>query len=413
MPHIGTCSATLAPVTYIFYILVVIQIALGLYSLWDGFAWLQMVRRRLGTHAGFYAPVTALICPCKGTEIGLEDNLTALTKFDFANYEIYFTLATSLDPALKIIERVKTASQHPVHIVIAGPPEDSSEKVHNLRRAVESLPEKFEVFVFTDSDVRLPRGWLTKLVAPLQDGRIGAATTYRWFIPTRAADSAFAAALASAWNAAVATMLGRPRENFCWGGGTAIRRRTFTDANVLEAWKGAVSDDLAMTWALEQAGKPILFCPECIAATLHPWTGSDLLEFTNRQVLITRVYSPRRWGLGAAAHLGYVFTLIYAAIVVLISMAGGDPWIQLFLMAFTIALLAAIKGAVRTVAINEALPEWRGKLQEWSWVWASLAPIVPFLFSINFISSLFTKQIRWRGVKYELVGPNFTRILKR
>ena len=108
-----------------------------------------------------------------------------------------------------------------------------------------------------------------------------------------------------------------------------------------------------------------------------------------------------------------MITLIYAAIVVLISMAGGDPWIQLFLMAFTIALLAAIKGAVRTAAINEALPEWRGKLQEWSWVWASLAPIVPFLFSINFISSLFTKQIRWRGVKYELVGPNFTRILKR
>ena len=48
----------------------------------------------------------------------------ALTRFDYPNYEIYFTLATSLDPALKIIERVKTASSHPVHIVIAGPPTD-------------------------------------------------------------------------------------------------------------------------------------------------------------------------------------------------------------------------------------------------------------------------------------------------
>lgn len=400
--------------TDIFYVLVVVQIALGLYSLWDGFSWLQMVRRRLGSHAGFYAPTAALICPCKGAEPGLEDNLTALTKFDYPNYEIYFSLATSLDPALKIIERVKASSQHPVHIVIAGPPEDSSEKVHNLRRAVESLPEKFEVLVFTDSDVRPPRGWLTKLIAPLQDGRVGATTTYRWFLPSRAIGAGgFSSALASAWNAAIATMLGRPRENFCWGGGTAIRRGTFKDANILEHWKGAASDDLAMTYALEQAGKPILFCPECLAITLHPWTGNDLLEFTNRQILITRVYSPRRWGLGAAAHLGYSITLAYAFFVILSTMVTGDPWFQLLLMTLAIPLLAAIKGAVRTMAVYELLPEWRGKLQEWSWVWAALAPIVPFLFTMNFITSLLTREIRWRGIRYELVGPNFTRVLRR
>jgi ceramide glucosyltransferase len=270
------------------------------------------------------------------------------------------------------------------------------------------------MLVFTDSDVRLSRGWLAKLVAPHQDPRIGATTTYRWFIPSRSIGAGgFSSALASAWNAAVATMLGRPRDNFCWGGGTAIRRKTFADANVLESWKGAVSDDLAMTYALEQTGKPIVFCPECLAATLHPWTGKDLVEFTNRQVLITRVYSPRRWMFGAAAHIGYSLTLIYAGIVILITMAGGDPWTQLFLMAFTIPLLAAAKGATRTVALNDLLPEWKGKLQEWSWVWMALAPVVPFLFSLNFISSLLTKEIRWRGIRYELIGPNFTRVLRR
>jgi hypothetical protein len=42
-----------------------------------------------------------------------------------------------------------------------------------------------------------------------------------------------------------------------------------------------------------------------------------------------------------------------------------------------------------------------------------LAPVVPFLFSWNFIMSLLTKSIRWRGIRYELVTPNLTRILKR
>ena len=53
--------------------------------------------------------------------LGLKKIWRALTNFDYPNYEIYFSLASSLDPALKAIEQVKAASQHPVHIVIAGP----------------------------------------------------------------------------------------------------------------------------------------------------------------------------------------------------------------------------------------------------------------------------------------------------
>jgi ceramide glucosyltransferase len=398
-----------------FYILVILQIAVGLYSLWTGFEWFQMVRRRLGSHAGFYAPVTAVICPCKGNELGLEDNLKAITQFDYPSYEIYFSLATSLDPALKVVERVKAASKRPVHIVIAGPPEECGEKVYNLRRAVEALPaDKFEVIVFTDSDVRLNRGWLTKLVAPLQDARIGATTAYRWIIPSRSiGQGGFASAMASAWNAAVATMLGKEKDNFCWGGGAAIRRKTFDDAQVLEFWSGAVSDDFALTRALNEAGKPIVFCPECLAATPHPWTGTELLEFTTRQVVITRVYSTRMWALGMVSHLAYSLTLIYAFIVILTAMIGSDPWGQLALMALVAPLLAAMKGAMRTIAVSEVLPEWKAKLQEWGWAWMALAPIVPFLFSWNFIQSLLTKKIRWRGIRYELVSPNETRILKR
>lgn len=398
-----------------FYILVILQLALGVYSLLNGLQWFQMARKRLGSHPGFYAPVAAVICPCKGNELGLEDNLTALTRFEYTNYEIYFSLATSLDPALKVVERVKAASQRPVHIVIAGPPEDCGEKVYNLRRAVEALPpDKFEVIVFTDSDVRLPRKWLGKLIAPLQDARIGATTAYRWMIPSRSiGQGGFASAMASAWNAAVATLLGKEADNFCWGGGTAIRRRTFDDAQVLEAWTGAVSDDFAMTSALNRAGKTIVFCPECLAATPHPWTGTDLLDFTTRQIVITRVYAPKRWLLGMLSHLSYSLTLVYAAVVVLAEMIAGDPWGQLALVTLAIPLLAAMKGAIRTMAVNELLPEWKGKLSEWGWVWLALAPIVPFLFSWNFLQSLLTKRVRWRGIRYELISPNSTRILKR
>jgi len=398
----------------LFYFLVIVQIAAGMYSLWEGYQWLRLVRKRLSTHTGFYSPMAAVICPCKGVEPGLEENLAALTKFDYPNYEIHFTLASSLDPAMKMIEGVKAMSARPVHIVIAGPPGDCSEKVFNLRRAVESLPGNVDVIVFTDSDARLPRDWLRKMIAPLQDARIGATTAYRWIIPSGTIGAGgFASALASTWNASVATLLGRAGENFCWGGGTAIRRQTFEDVGVLEAWNGAVSDDLAMTEALERAHRPIVFCAECLAPTLHPWTGKTLLEFTNRQILITRVYAMKRWILGALAHGGYSLTLIYAAFAIVMLMVSGDTWIQAAAIASVIPLLSAMKGALRTVAVDELLPQWRGPLKKWGWVWMTLAPVVPFLFAWNFIASLTTKRLRWRGVSYELVSPTTTRVLSR
>jgi len=399
----------------VFYILIILQVAAGIYSLWTGLEWYQMVRRRASSHSGFYAPVAAVICPCKGLEPGLEENLTALTQFDYPSYEIYFSLATSLDPAVKVIERVKAAGQRPVHIVIAGPPENSSDKVHNLGRAVAALPAgKFEAVVFVDSDVRLPRGWLRKLTAPLQNSRVGATTAYRWIIPSgKIGEGGFASAMASAWNASVATLLGKEKENFCWGGGTAIRWKTFEDAGVLAAWNGALSDDFTITQALNDAGSAIVFCPECMAATLHPWTGAQLLDFTTRQIVITRVYSPKRWMLGMISHLGYSLTFLYGIVVILAVMISGDSWGQLALLELAPPLLAAMKGALRTAALDQLLPEWKARLAQWGWVWIALAPLVPFLFSWNFLSSLATRRIRWRGIRYELVSSSTTRILTR
>jgi len=117
---------------------------------------------------------------------------------------------------------------------------------------------------------------------------------------------------------------------------------------------------------------------------LHPWTGKSLLEFTNRQMLITRVYSLKRWLMGALAHWAYSLTLIYAIVAILVSMIGGDTWIELALITLVIPCWRRMKGAVRTVAVDELLPQWRGPLKKWNRVWMLLAPIVPFLFAWNF-----------------------------
>jgi len=397
----------------LFYILVLQQILQGLYSLWQGFAWLGMVRRRLGTHAGFYNPKVALICPCKGADPGLDATLMCLTHFDYPNYEIFFAVARESDPAMKAIERVKASTTRKINVVVAGAPRDCGEKVNNLSKVVAQLDESFEVIVFTDADTLPSRGWLAKLIAPLSDAHAGASTTYRWLIPARTkGKSELAGALGSAWNASIATMLGDHAHNFCWGGGTAIRRITFNVIGAENVWRGAVSDDLALTNALRYSNMPIVFVPECIAPTPFAATFGELIEFTNRQIILTRVYSPAIWRNGAIAHFSYVITLLVTTAILIAQLFSGDPWILMAMLVLTIPLLSAMKGAVRTIAIAELLPEWKAKMREWSWIWTALAPVVPFIFFWNFCVSLVTRKIRWRGMRYHLISMNQTQILR-
>lgn len=392
----------------LFYVLVLQQIVQGLVSLWDGWKWLAMVRHRLITYQGFYAPRAAVICPCKGSETGLEGNLAALLNFDYPDYEVYFVLASALDPARTVIDRVMAASKRPAHVVVAGSPKNRGEKVNNLRAAVQEVAEKCDVFVFVDSDARPGRGWLAHMVAPLANAKLGAATTYRWYFPNR---GGFASALLSAWDAAIATQFGEHNHNFCWGGGTAMRREVFQRAEVLEAWEGTVSDDWALTGALERAGLSVEFVPECLAPTVGDVNPEELLEFTNRQMILTRVYSPRRWIYAALAHFSYCVTILYSIYAIFARMFAGYSWTGMFLLAILVVLLAAGKGAFRALAVQEVLREWRAKCEQWSWAWIALAPLVPFLFLWNFIVSAFERQIRWRGIRYELVSATQTRIL--
>jgi cellulose synthase/poly-beta-1,6-N-acetylglucosamine synthase-like glycosyltransferase len=395
-------------VVALFYFLAVLEILLGLWLVFDGFRWFAYARRRVMSHPGFYAPRVAVICPCKGMEPGLDRNLLALCEFDYSNYELFLVLASANDPAHGLIRQIAARTKPKVHVVIAGSPQGCSEKVNNLRAAVEQLPPDFDVFVFADSDGRPGRSWLQHLVAPLNDSRLGAATTMRWFFPSR---GNLASALLAAWNAPIVTMLGEHSRNFCWGGGTAIRRSAFEQASVLDEWRNSVSDDLSMTLALGRVARPILFVPECLVLSYQETDFAGLLEFTNRQIIITRVYSPKLWAQGAAAHLFYSLTVLLGAGLLLGALVTDSPALHLFVLTLAPMMLAAIRGGIRMASVSEVSPGWRQQLIEKGWIWTVLAAVVPFLYAVNFLTSFVTRKIRWRGISYQLVSPAQTRIL--
>lgn len=395
----------------LFYFLGIVQILVGVYLLYEGVKWLGYARRRAGTDPGFYSPRTAVLCPCKGVEPGLERNLTSLCEFDYQNYEVFFVLASESDPAVSIVKRVAAQTRGKAHVVFAGAPQDCGEKVHNLSAAIHQLPEDFEIFAFADSDGRPGHSWLRRLTAPLVDPGIGATTTMRWLIPNK---NNLPSLLLAAWNAPILTMLGEDTaKNFCWGGGTAIRRSVFEQSGVLEEWQNSVSDDYSMTAALQRACRPIVFLPECLTVSYVETDFDGLMEFTNRQMLITRVYSPKIWAIAGATHLLFCVTIVLGIGLTLGDFFAGRPALPLAALTFLPLLLASIRAALRVTMVQEMLPALKSQAQQQSWIHLLLGVGIPYLYGINFLASAVTRTIRWRGIRYELISPQQTRILAR
>lgn len=395
---------------YVFYFLLLEQILQGAYSLFEGMQWLRMARLRLGLPSGFYMPRVALFCPVKGMEPGLEQNLIALTQFDYVAYEIFFAVATAEDPAYPVLERIAANSKRKVHIIAAGRARDCGEKVNNLRVAVERAGNEFDVLVFADSDGRPPRRWLSRLVAPLADANVGAVTTFRWLIPEK---GGFWSGLASAWNAPIATFLGDHANNFCWGGGTALRRDRFEQVRGLESWAGSVSDDFSLTAALARGGFSIAFAPECLVASPCRYDAHSFFEFTNRQFTITRVYAPKIWQRAMLGHFLYCATVLLGIGLWAGNAALGLPAVQILLLALLPPILSATRGTMRLIAVLDLLPEWRTQLLAYGWSYTLLAPLAPFFALYNTIVAAFRRKIVWRGTRYELLSESRTRILVR
>ena len=100
----------------------------------------------------------------------------------------------------------------------------------------------------------------------------------------------------SVWNASIASALGpNTSSNFCWGGSMAIRRDTFERLDMREKWRGTLSDDFAVTRTMDEANLPIVFVPQAMTAAVESCTFRGMIEFTTRQMKITRVYAPNLW----------------------------------------------------------------------------------------------------------------------
>jgi cellulose synthase/poly-beta-1,6-N-acetylglucosamine synthase-like glycosyltransferase len=397
----------------VFYLFAALVVWLGIESLRGGFGYLSYVRRELQRERPAFTPLASVIAPCRGLDQGLRENLAALFSQDYPAYEIIFVTDSADDSSLALIEELRAQFMEratvSARVLVAGAATANGQKVHNLCAAVEQVDPASRVLAFVDSDARVRAGWLRSLVAPLADEGTGATTGYRWFIPVR---GGFSSELRSVWNASIASALGPAKEkNFCWGGSTAIRRETFQAIRVLEHWRGALSDDFALMRALRQAGLPIHFVPDCLVPSFEDCSFHELVEFTTRQLKITRVYAPPFWKAVLVGSLLFVSVFFIGIALTVTRAALGLAYFVPLLFVLVIFALGAAKAYVRLKAIELSLSTYRAQLRRSVWAHVLLWPIASALYLYNALAALLSRRIKWRGITYELKSPTETVII--
>jgi len=362
----------------------------------------------------WYQPKTVLIIPCKGLDAEFHENIASFFNQDYDNFVIYFVVADGSDPADAELHKLKDqlsegSKARDIRILAAGQAQCCSQKIHNLLYCYERVGKDVDILAFADSDICVRSDWLRHLVYPLRQAKNGVASGYRWFVPKQNNPASLAL---SAINAKVAQLLGNTRFNQAWGGSMAIRAEDFRRLGLDKIWPNVLSDDLSLSRAVKKAGMKVAFVPACLAASHTATTWRGLLEFGRRQFLITRVNAPGTWWFGLLSSLYSILGLWGGAGLAIYTANTAHEHLSLFAAvpaAFFITQLgqAILRQRMISKLLREYLQQMRPAVAAdilGFWLWSLLLLLL-------IISSTFGRTIRWRGVRYKLLGPMKTVIV--
>jgi cellulose synthase/poly-beta-1,6-N-acetylglucosamine synthase-like glycosyltransferase len=342
-----------------------------------------------------------LIVPCRGVDVGLEDNLRSLFRQDYGDLRIRFVVSSADDPACAVIRRLMHAyPKVRAELLVAGIGERIGQKVHKLRVATADLPPETEYLAFADSDARLRRQGLRALVARLDRTGVGAATGYRWFVP---AAPTLANHLLYSLNSRIAVLFGTAGPAVVWGGSWAIRRQVFESLGIRGAWDGTLSDDLVASRLLGRAGLKIIFEPACMVTSPADVSMRGLMGFVRRQYLMGRLYTFKGWAFSLL-----VSTFVHLVAVGNLGLLGyclgtgaATAWIPAGVCGAWY-LLSVLSGLLRQDMTLSYFPHLNTSLRRARHFELWSGPLVALVNWISLLGSAVGREIRWRGIVYRV-----------
>ena len=332
-----------------------------------------------------FLPPVSILKPLKGTDPEMYKAFRSHCLQDYPQYEILFGVSEADDPALALVEQLKSEfPEREIRIVYCEQNLGTNTKISNL---AQMLPQaRFDHLLVNDSDIRVESQYLKSVIGPLENEMTGLVTClYRGNASATLGSQLEALGIGTDFAAGVLTA--RHLEGgirFGMGSTLAFRRADLKSIGGFEALLDYLADDYQMGYRLAAEGKNVALSETVVETSLPAYS---LRAFWHHQLRWARtVRDSRRSG-----YLGLIFTfgLFWALLTAVL--AHGARWAWGLLVA-TIAL-----------RVVQAVTTGRFCLQDHQIVpllW--LLPLRDLIAVAIWLASLFGNSIRWRGELFYL-----------
>ena len=363
----------LAGIPFIYYLI-------ALYSIW---AYFRQARQTPAGASDFTPPVSNLK-PIRGLDPGAYENFASFCRQDYPDYELVFCVGSHDDPVLPVIEKlVHDFPERRIRILFGSGRVATNDKVAKLARLVSEAAH--EVVVLSDSDVRVAPDYLRRVVAPLADPAVGAATCF--YVPadeSTFADNLQAMGMFSDFYVGILVAWQLDGVKFALGPTIATTRTRLAEFGGYQSLENRPADDLLVGRLIAEQGHQVKLIPYTILAVADYQSMRDLVHKRLRWIVVMRHMRP--WG-----HLGLLLT-------------QGLPWSLAALAVHpSLGVAAGYLGAYLALRflMTWMIGVW-GLKQRGLWRKMVVIPVWDALAFLIWAASFWRRTIRWRGSDYLL-----------
>jgi len=149
--------------------------SLGYYALclWSA---VRFLRRTASPHKNVRPPqAVSILKPLRGTDPEMYESFRSHCMQDHPEFEIVFGVSDRNDPAIPLVERIKTEfPQVAIRLIVCNENLGANTKVSNLAQMVPQT--RHDLLIVNDSDIRIEPDYLRRVLAPLADPKVGLVT---------------------------------------------------------------------------------------------------------------------------------------------------------------------------------------------------------------------------------------------
>ena len=334
-------------------------------------------------------PAVSLLKPVHGMEAQLKENIESFFQQDYPSFfEILFAADTEDDAALEVIREVSARyPQIPCRILVTGIPPWPNPPAYTFHRMTALA--KTEILVTSDSDVEVSPSYLTEVVAPLLDPKVGMVTcVYRGKNAAGFWSGLTAIGMSVEMTAGVLVANLLEGMKFGLGPTIAVKKEAVQKIGGYEALGHYFANDYMIGDLIHKAGYRVVLSYHVIDHVVNQKSFRKMWENQLRWAKSTR-YSRPKGHLGS----GLIFATPYGLLGLAAGLALGKPILGLCLFA------AAILNRV----IESWLVGWKVVRDPAAWkMW--LFPIRDLVGFVVWGASYSGASSVWRDSHYELKG---------